>query len=635
MALLRNIRVTGLNCEDSDFVYLCTGQGDLYSYNRHLQQLRQEPSTPQTFDVITKIVLTSDFIIGRDIWGTLVFWDRNTRLFVKSIPLVNLHSKRVDKSQVSPLPSRSHGLMTSGDWLYTTNPYGEFLQLNLKTGEVVFFDNGHHGYYEYILFFDHNTLYVTNTSGQLWRVCLKTMSMHLQGDFTSGAAHKIIHDTRHDRLLIADDGFCGITCFCLQTEKFQSHTYTYDDVESIALSPDQSTIYMACFDHYIYILNNKKMPEVDSRFGPFKFQVSEMEQTADGHELFVILQSGEVFCVDIAVNDIQKIGSFGSDAIWEIQLTSNRAAVAQENGLLTSCALSVSSHGVLHAGNVSSVQLPFGRIRRVKHHKPADVLLTAHTDKKVCILSPSGEILRTISTHSIVRDIAISPSGNQCAAIDESGHLYLFSVDSAVLSKHKVSHAAWACEFASEDTVIVGERFQNVFDANKQRQMRSNLIFCRTQGPYSQMRRHHMPGSVKRLKRIDDDHILITGTNSIGISLFSLSLDKIVSKFTDWVVSTTEDALCIDQHIYSIGYGFNINTYGKTSGIQDCQFDFVDRYPKTMLSINQNEQQFLLVGGRGGMVDCYLRQNDGTLSKRSSLNLSHIASLNPVEVVDA
>jgi hypothetical protein len=122
---------------------------------------------------------------------------------------------------------------------------------------------------------------------------------------------------------------------------------------------------------------------------------------------------------------------------------------------------------------------------------------------------------------------------------------------------------------------------------------------------YSILSKEKLLGNIKKIKKINENTLLINGNGSIYIS--TIPIDKIGSdkkttinlEFKNWLLNTTEGTLLFNDHIYAVTYGYQLNTYDLSSKqLIDSQFT-VDDYPKYLYGASFEDKNLLVVSGRG------------------------------------
>jgi hypothetical protein len=171
----------------------------------------------------------------------------------------------------------------------------------------------------------------------------------------------------------------------------------------------------------------------------------------------------------------------------------------------------------------------------------------------------------------------------------------------------KFSQPFWCLEFLSDDKIIVGTRNQ---------QQSYLLIYEIKFDQLHLIEKIAFEGNFKRIKRIDESNVLINGNGKIHTQIYNLKNRETLKLWEKWQLNTCEDAIQIENYIYTITYGYQLNTYDFASyQILSSQLPFVN-YPKKILHLHDQYGHWTLVVGRTNFVSIFNINNDNQTDRK-------------------
>jgi len=590
------IRITNV-CEDIQENRLIASDdtGHLYALDRTLVVQQRSPST--YFGGSIHNLLTDDSgIFTRDVSGNIIKWDRRT-LQPKEF-LVSEHFSVPPEAGVTAMPAPSGAMAIAGDELLVANAYGQIAifdkhQLLCKKAVTV----PSEAFPECLnVESDDETMLISDCGGMIWSANLHEERFERMQYIPTGNMHCIKRDRLHDRYWCTSDTLGGVGLLENSGKLVDEVTFTNDDVERILFSPDYTHAYVGCFDHYVYILKNDLKPMVIDKIGPFKFQINHMTSSQDGCELYVVLESGELYIVDTAARCITH-QAFGTDAIWGIDERDGVYYCAMEDG---NVALVELLENGAYAPNIVMKPLPDLGLGRVRKALPLDGgrILAITTSGSIVLSNETGEILWKRDTSGILRDVDVSQNGEEAVACNESGELIMFRTsDGAVLGQMQSAKPIWCVSYDYEGHIMYGERA--IIQQINQREAEKTAFVILDEKTLSPVKEFAFFGNFKRIRRLAARKMLINGNGEFSVRLFDLATLEFEYAFSEWMINTPENALVINNHLYVVTYSKQINVYDlATNEIVSSQFA-TEGYP---LGMNQyqsaNGKAYLLVGGR-------------------------------------
>jgi outer membrane protein assembly factor BamB len=579
--------------------------------NLNLEVVCQSDAMPGRISSLYVITCNDEYVYGRDMQGSLIQWRASDLTLLRIVYLQSIGDES-DRKTNTAIPTVSHGLFLWEDRVLVVSPYGDLLQLNANTLE--FIKNTNLPARAFAESFDasvENCHTLSDCAGYVW-----------YGDIDKGFEHKIrldygpIHCLRYDKLhnrhWMTTDNHGGLSIVGLHGDGIHRLELTTDDVEWLTFSDDAKLVYVACFDHYLYIFNNEsKEPQLVSKIGPFKFQLKQV-LFVDNNHVYVSLESGEIYRLN-SRREIENQSPFGTNCIWDIVQdpnAHNRVFCPMENGSFCHIEYDANEKGMFDLKIIKHYEsFGFGRIRRIKALKNG-AFIAGCTNGTVLKINSAGGIDWKILTSSIVRDVSISRNEEACVAVNEAGEIIELATETgAVIWREKFEKPLWASCYYGDD-ILFSERCRSEKDENLEASVPMAQLY-RVNGDTKEIKfAIELSGNIKRIKTLDNGNILINGNGDVTTIEYNLEERKAVKTWSIWQLNTCEDAIQFDDHVYTVTYGYQLNSYKITGEMIDCQFS-PDNYPKAVFGKRTlSNIPILLVTGRGPFISLY-RLNQG------------------------
>lgn len=600
-------RIMGISkIDNSTDILAVDSYARLYRLDHKLNMISSSKATENVASV-SVIVTDGVKVFGRDLAGHLIVWNLKSMEIETIIDMADFHSEAVDPDKVSVVPSTCHALKIKGDKVITCNPYGELVSINKNTLSFEKnFQLNNEFFFEGMNFDATERSLMTDTGGNLWVGDIEKGSFNINTSLTKGASHQIVYDKIFDRYWITDDGRCGVVLIN-NDYSIEELPFTNDDVEWMAFSDDQKLVYIACFDHYLHLFENKESPELVKRIGPFKFQLKQVEYVHSVNCLYVILESGEIYQVSESGDILNS--RFGTDCIWDGALKDDLLYLAKESGAIS--VLKVFENGIdtVFKTHQEIKDLGHGRIRRLCVLDD-NKILTIHTDGTVCYLNSSGSTIRKMHTSGILRDIKISPDKSNCVFVNESGEIVVWNFRTNKFIRRQLKEPLWAVEFLDDKNILVAYRSRCLErDSSGDPILKSALLgFQIKEGALVQNAEYPFLGNIKRIKKLDEERVLVNGNGNVYTQIYNLKNSESEKTWEDWQLNTCEDAEIFGDHLYTVTYGYQLNTYKDNMQIVDSQFPF-EGYPKKILPLSGKKSNQLIVLGRMGQISLFNLDN--------------------------
>lgn len=588
---LNTIRYTnGWVCPFQGNIYLGDDKGRVHCFDQNLKHLISSPPILHGTTVFG-IVGNKTHIFTRDTAGNITCWNRNN--LTPSEFLASQHFA----APINPsAPSPSNAIEIVDNELWVSNSRGSVSVFTI--GHGLLFKGEMHSetkaFPERIKYMPDGSVILTDVTGCIWQSD-RTSDFKEFFAVGAGVVHSIEYDVQFDRYWLTSD-ICGsVLVVDRDGTLIRQVRLTEDDVEEIVFSDDGTKGYVACFDHYIHIVDVAEQPMSIDRIGPFKFQLSHLKKA--GLNLLVILESGEAYLVDPLSHDL--VGATGgTDCVWNFEVGDQRILCPTESGRLLSLGYEVDDKaGVLNLTPLSvTPPLGYGRIRKALSTLDGASLLGTTSGRLVC-LEPSGDIRWEHNLGSIIRDISLSPSGQYIVCGTEAGVIKeIMILTGEIKSSLKNSRPVWCVIHAGEREIIFGER-RLVHDITTIESDLSKLV-RHDFSTHTYETLLEAKGNFKRIFLHDPNTLLVASNTEHMVFMYSLSLRQVVRSFKEWIINTPENACIVDSKLYAITYSQQVLQYDLITGaIESVEFS-AEGYPKVLHRLD-GPKPLLLVAGRG------------------------------------
>ncbi len=588
-----------------DRIYLIDDRGILYCFDTGLNLIKQSISNLNGVS-LHGIAVDEKYVFTRDVAGNIIVWDK---LSLSSLHfIVSQHFVEEGETNM-PVPCPSHAIVATDNQLVFCNAVGSLSFLNKTNFEFEKSLNISEG-----AFLEHlstspckTKLFVNDIVGSLSYYDLKNENLTPIASLNSGVSHSVAFDKKFERFLITSDVGGGIY---IATEKegiTDSIRFTNDDVEEIVISEDAEKFYVCCFDHYIYVFDNHKKPLLKGTYGPFKFQVNHLKGIAE-NKLLAILESGEAY---ILSQDELKISAKegGSSAYWDLILNNEKIIATSESGQLDLYKIKSRFHDISLEKDLTIIpKMEPQRLRISCLHN--NEFISVGADGVVVKFTETGAIVWSYKLKGILRDISLSPCKSKVAVCSEIGELnVLDSSSGTLLHSIKNTRPIWCVAYCNDGTIVFGERELRETDDYR---TPARLVFLDKQ--YHQRGQIENYGNHKRIKVLDDDHLLVSSNTTAGVFIASISKCLIVKNFLDWQINTPENAAIHNDLLFVITYGYQLITYNlNTKETIDVQY-VLEGYPKGLcIYTNKKGITFLILSCRNAIMSFRLTEEGPSL----------------------
>ncbi len=580
--------------------------GRVHKMNLDLETVCQSDPLPGIANGLYAITCNQRYVYGRDMQGNLIQWHAADLSIARVVHLRNIGDSR-ERTSATAIPTVSHGIFLWEDRIMVVSPYGDLLQFDADTLEYI--KKTALPAQAFVESFDgsiDDCHVVSDCAGYAWYGHLdQGFEQKIRLDF--GPIHCLRYDPRHHRHWMTTDNHGGLSVVGLRGDGIHRITFTTDDVEWFAFNEDASRAYVACFDHYLHVLDNEqKVPKHIRKIGPFKFQLKQVLYVSP-ERIYVLLESGEIYQLNEA-GEIGRQAASGTDCIWDIAQdphTHNRVYCPMENGGYCHVEYDALENGTFKLQVID--QKPsygFGRMRRLKPLQTSG-FIAGFTDGTVARIDATGKLVWLQNNQSIVRDIDISSDQTRCLAVSENGRAVEYNVQNGeIIWQQNFDKPLWACCYRGDD-MLLSERCRSERDENTETTIpiaHMYLVNGETKEFDLSIELH---GNVKRIKCLANGHILFNGNGDVSAIEYDIDSKKALKIWSAWQLNTCEDMQIFEDHVYTITYGYQVNSYRYSGEIIDSQFS-LDNYPKALYSAKTSDGiPVLLVGGRGPYLSMY------------------------------
>lgn len=562
-------------------------------------QLRTVQSTAASIHSVHLMGLAQDdeHFYTRDVAGNLIRWHKDGLLPLDFFVTEHFASVRAEAQSLAA-PSTSQALSVIGDEVQVANACGSisvFDRHSMKLRRVLQLNEP--AFPEFIgLAPDGRTQIVADTAGNIYTYDSDTEVLTTRHRGSGYNTHCVVFDRKHGRFLATSDMTGGIYGMTTEFVPCFEARISNDDIERIVLSRDGELIYVACFDHFVHVLENKAQPEELACIGPFKMQISHMREI-DDRVLGVLLESGELYVVERLTGKILA-ETGGTTALWEIALQGKTLYCASENGSIERFDIASTGGALSFERRSTCPNLQRGRIRRTA--VAGDYLLAVTALGRLMALTDDYQIVWELSEPGIFRDVAVSRDGRTGAAGNEFGEVLRFDCNTGrVLGRYKNTKPVYCVQYDSKDRIVFGERgLFSIMEGGGS----TRLVFL-DPASMTQVGEIRQNGNHKRLRNLPDGRLLLNGNGTIGVSVIDVDRLAVTANFREWISNTTEDALIHDGKVYACTYGYQVLSYDLDSGqTLDVQY-IAEGYPKSLqVYVNDDGVAFLIAGGRNCLM---------------------------------
>lgn len=589
-----------LHARDKDVLIGSDVRGRIHMFDADLNLLHSSPVT--SYDrPVNAICLTDRHIFTKDRFGSLGKWD------IETLAPLDFYDGRLlcdadelfEGEQVSPSPNR--GITVLNGRLYTNNGYGQIVVLDAESFALLDVRPSPSEVFIDCFCTEHSQVHaLTDVVGNIFIGNLETNEFPIRRQIDTNVIHGVVYDRRHDRFWTTQDGGLGddklvrtgVTVIEKDGSGFREFKLSHEDNEFIAFDPECRFLFAGGFNGKIGVFDNMDREfHLCREFGPLEFQIIHAA-VASADRIYALLQTGTVIRLDGQGRETARSG-FRNSCVWTLE------PHPQDEGLLyagTDEGVTLLRYGPGRHGSVEIEQLA-----KHVHGRGITKDVRPLTDGSYICVSRKGYVLRANENGDILwqrqvlgvpRGIAPNREEERCLVATDEGTVWELAIaDGAVLDRIPVGSPSYACIYTDDGRrVVTADRgpHVHVYAPDSHEILGSIGFTCR----------------LKRLVRGSNGEVFVAGPDG----MFELDLENFERRksFGDYLVSTKENGVLCDGHLYVGGYGYQVAAYryedGETVYLEETLPDFTKAF---VARTPGNEAPILLVGGRGGFINAY------------------------------
>ncbi|PWK07892.1 hypothetical protein [Tumebacillus permanentifrigoris] len=573
--------------------------GRVHAFDSDLQLVASSPASP-FHAAATAITVGENFIFTRDCHFNLLKWDLHTLELLDVVTGDGVTDQQAYEEDDDLNWTASRFLLNQNDSVYTLNAFGQFVEYEDKTMNVIrVLDLAVVGPFLDGICLEHPTRHVISD----YRGTMMFGNME-DGDFSKlvkparGSSHCVTYDKRHDRFWFSTDDSNSIGTIDLDGENAKLYEFTNDDIEWISFDEDCSRAYVSCFDHHVYVFSNLGLePELENVIGPFKYQTTNVIHVHDD-EIYTSLQSGELIRFNSQGIIIASTFEDKANAIWQMEeLPGDNSTLycAMEDGSLSIIRYQNGKYGQIDIEELAHFKYDFGRLYRVKPLADGSFVAITGTGW-VFRAKKNGALLWRKNFYGLGKAIDFSPDLQRVLFANDQGLLGELDVETgAVMQTKQLPYAIWTCGYSASGKIVVARRevYLDVFNPD-----------------LSEYGVIEIRGISKRFRRLENGHLFLAGGNSV----YELDVDglDIVHEFTGGTQNTVEDCVLLKDHVLCISYSSQVASYSYSNVTLNGYSREMPDFPKSMAArVDENGSALLLIGGRGNYLRAYRVSDDG------------------------
>ncbi|MGE7875461.1 WD40 repeat domain-containing protein [Streptomyces venezuelae] len=586
--------------ENKNFLIASDVSGRIHKFDLDLNLLQSSPSVTYNRPV-NSLCCTEKYVFTKDRGGAIGKWDIETLapLDFYDETLICNQEKLFEDEEPSLSPNR--GIAYLNGRLYTNNGYGQMVVLDAETFEVVnIFESPSNTFFDCICVENPDLHALSDVDGMLYIGNLETNDFPVQVKIDTNVVHGVVYDKRHDRFWTTQDGGLGedklvrtgVTTIEKDGTGFNEYKISHEDNEFIQFDPEYKFLFVGGFNGEISIFDNtNKDFKLKRVIGPLEFQIIHAAVVSE-NQIYALLQTGELIHLDGTGSEVNRT-HFNNRCVWILE-----PHPKDEN--------------LLYAGTdegVNLIRYEAGRFKTVnieqidKHVHGFGIIkdVKPFPDGSYVGISRSGITFKADNTGTIQwyrqvlgvpRSIALNKEFNKCMVSTDEGTIWEFNTeDGNKIDSFYVDGPAYACVYTLDGRRVVST------DKNQ-------MVYVYAPGSHEVLGSIQFSRRLKRMSRGSNGEIFVTG----GHGMIELDLkDYGVKKhFEEALISTKENGVLCNGHVYVGGYGYQLATYQYEDGeIIDLQEHLPDFSKAFAASVPSDEIPILLVGGRGGYINAY------------------------------
>ncbi|MEI4790576.1 hypothetical protein WAX46_09845 [Bacillus sp. FJAT-53060] len=605
--LIRPLRVDYV--ASKNYIITVDTQGVLHRLNDKLEVVKSS-AAPLINTKVYCLTATDDYIYTRDYFGVL------SKYCIETLKkLQTLHTEHYALSEKllqneEPSPSNARGIRVFGEFLYTTNGFGQIMKLNkesLVVEEIIEHPSNEKTFIDYFNVENAIEQIITDKEGNLFFGDLSKLEFNRKIKVDEGSVHVVRYDPKNNRYIATQDyglensyGIeSGLAIIDPESLTFTSHPFTTDDVEFIFFDKHFTEIYTGGFDGKIYVFDNMTSSlKLKRTLGPFNHQISYGLMLNDDR-ILVLLQSGEMLIVDKYGNELEKL-DFDYICYWDFVNgeSSNEFYAPNGKGITKFVVEEVNDSDIIIREKEKFVY-NFGLIfKLVRVNSSRFVALS----RKNLIFSfdENGYVLWSTNLEYLPKSISCC-SNKQVAMVGlDNGIMQEIDLNNGRLLRRKNFDAAVTTSIFNGEDVVIGTS-------------NDSLHFIDYVTFEESHKSLNLKGYPKRI-RLEGQYLVLTGGGFGYIEIDKDTYDINKKMVGDLLYNTREESIRIDDYISISSYGHQIGVYN----YENSQIVYlIERLPDYVKAIKHykggNGENYLIIGGNNGFLQCYRVNKDGSL----------------------
>lgn len=584
-----------------DVIVASDVRGRIYKFDADLNLLQASPVV--SYDrPVNAICLTDKYVFTKDRFGSIGKWDLAT------LRPLDFHDGKTtcDRSGLypdeEPSPTPNRGIAVLNGKVYTPNGYNQFVVLDAESFAVLDIRSSPSETFVDCICVDHPELHaLSDVDGNLFIGNLERHDFPVRLKIDTNVVHGVVYDHRHGRFWTTQDGGLGedrcvrtgVTTVEADGSGFAEFKLSHEDNEFIAITPDGRHVFAGGFNGKIAVFDNTGRDFHLARlFGPLEFQIISAA-VASADRIYALLQTGDIICLDSLGHERCRTHA-DSRCVWTLEPHPADASVLYAG---TDQGVTLLRYGAGRFGSVDIEQIDrhdhgFGIVKDVR----------PFVDGSYVGISRKGDVFRASRTGAILwqrqvagvpRGIALSPDRDRVLVSTDEGTIWeLATAGGQVVDRIPLGSPSYACVYAADGRRVV------TADAGQQ------VVVYAAEGHAVLGRIQAFQYRLKRIGVLSNGEVYVTGPDG----MFELDLDacEVRRSFGDYLVSTKENGVLCQGHLYVGGYGYQVASYRYDTGdIVDLQETLPDFTKAFVASVPEDGLPILLVGGRGGFINAY------------------------------
>lgn len=572
--------------------------GRIHRLDDDLRLVASSPVISPAYPIYA-VALADDVVVTKDKYGTLAKWSLETLDPIDVIDAWTLRDERDLLEGEEPSPTVHRGLGIWNGRVFTNNGYLQFTVLDLRTFAVEqILPALSEAHLEWFCTDRPGLHAVSDKIGRLYLGDLDAFEFPVRVKLDDGAnLHRVAYDPVHDRFWVTQDSgegelediANGVVTVLPDGTVEQSLEFAQDDVECLGFSPDYSEVYIGGFDGMVHVFDNtSRQLRITRSIGPFTHQVTDLAVGSDGH-LFVLGQDGVLVKVDPHGRKATRNG-FHPQCAWDLQpdpTDARRIYAATDDGVAVLRAADRAPHHNLAVTVEAHHRHGMGFSRRVVALPDGYAAITRA--RYVYRAGRDGEVRWRRRVDGLTQTASLSPDGQRLLVATSKGGLELRLDDGGVVAELQIDGLPiWASAYLPDGARVLASRNGSVVAFEDDGSVRWRLDM----------------GQYPKRMWVDRGWLYVSGEG--GVKQVAPAGSGVERAWYELLDNTCENGLVVGDTVYAVTYGSQLGVYWYDS----CELrGVVEPMPDLTKAIaavhTDDDQAFLLVGGRGGFVGVY------------------------------